>query len=145
MDLSNSPTYRMAVTQSRANRAFKLKMAQLLRQHNLTMMQWTIIGLVHDGGKAGLRISDLAQELDTSMAFVTTTVNMLEAKGMVQKSSHERDSRAKLVRIADSFKSKVTAVEKDLHSHIEKWLGEKVSAKDLATYMQVLSVIAESE
>lgn len=145
MQSSNSPTYRMAVTQSRANRAFKLKMAQLLRQHNLTMMQWTIIGLVHDGGKAGLRISDLAQELDTSMAFVTTTVNMLEAKGMVVKSSHDRDSRAKLVRIVDSFKSKVNEVEKDLHQHIEKWLGEKVSAKDLATYREVLAAIAEAE
>lgn len=142
---ANSPTYRMAVTQSRANRAFKLKMAQLLRQHNLTMMQWTIIGLVHDGGKAGLRISDLAQELDTSMAFVTTTVNMLEAKGMVQKSSHERDSRAKLVRIADSFKPKVNSVEKDLRSHVEKWLSEKISVKDLAVYRQVLNAIAEAE
>jgi len=145
MGHSDSPTYRMAVTQSRANRAFKLKMAQLLRQHNLTMMQWTIIGLVHDGGKAGLRISDLAQELDTSMAFVTTTVNMLEAKGMVQKTSHERDSRAKLVRITDSFKSKVSAIEKDLYGHIEKWLGEKINAGDLATYRKVLDVIAEAE
>jgi DNA-binding MarR family transcriptional regulator len=135
----------MAVMQSRANRAFKLKMAQLLRQHNLTMMQWTIIGLVQDGGKAGLRISDLAQELDTSMAFVTTTVNMLEAKGMVQKTSHERDSRAKLVRIADGFKSKVNAIEKDLHGHIEKWLGERVNAKDLAAYRKALDLIAEAE
>lgn len=145
MGATNSPTYRMAVTQSRANRAFKLKMAQLLRQHGLTMMQWTIIGLVHDGGKDGLRISDLAQELDTSMAFVTTTVNMLEAKGMVQKSSHERDSRAKLVRIVDAFKPKVAEVERDLYAHIEKWLGEKVNAKDLATYRQVLGAIADAE
>lgn len=142
---SSTPTYRMAVMQSRANRAFKLKMAQLLRQHNLTMMQWTIIGLVQDGGKAGLRISDLAAELDTSMAFVTTTVNMLEAKGMVQKTSHERDSRAKLVRITDSFKSKVKAIEKDLHSHIEKWLSDKVGVKDLETYRKVLNAIAEAE
>jgi DNA-binding MarR family transcriptional regulator len=145
MEFSSTPTYRMAVMQSRANRAFKLKMAQLLRQHNLTMMQWTIIGLVQDGGKAGLRISDLAAELDTSMAFVTTTVNMLEAKGTVQKTSHERDSRAKLVRITEGFKGKVKSIEKDLHSHIEKWLADKVGVKDLETYRKVLNAIAEAE
>jgi DNA-binding MarR family transcriptional regulator len=145
MRLSNTPTYRAAVTQSRANRAFKAKMSDLLKGHNITMMQWTIIGLVNDAGKDGLRISDLAGELDTSMAFITTTVNMLEAKGIVQKTSHDRDSRAKLVRIVAAFQPKVTEIENDLHSHIQKWLGQKTSAKDLATYFAVLNVIAEAQ
>lgn len=145
MRLSNTPTYRTAVTQSRANRAFKSKMADLLKRHNITMMQWTIIGLVSDSGKDGLRISDLANELDTSMAFITTTVNMLDAKGMVQKSSHERDSRAKLVRLAEDFRPKVAAIETDLHAHMQKWLAEKTNAKDLATYFAVQSIIAEAQ
>lgn len=142
---ANTPTYRAAVTQSRANRAFKSKMSDLLKSHNITMMQWTIVGLVSDSGKDGLRISDLANELDTSMAFITTTVNMLEAKGMVQKSSHERDSRAKLVRLVATFKPKVAEIEKDLHSHIQKWLAKKVNAKDLATYFATLNIIAQAE
>lgn len=145
MRLSNTPTYRAAVIQSRANRAFKSKMSDLLKAHNITMMQWTIVGLVSDAGKDGLRISDLAIELDTSMAFITTTVNMLEAKGMVQKSSHDRDSRAKLVRLVETFQPKVTEIEKDLHGHIQKWLGEKVNAKDLATYFTTLELIAKAE
>lgn len=143
MRLSTTPTYRSAVTQSRANRAFKAKMSHLLKQHNVTMMQWTIIGLVGDAQKDGLRISDLASELDTSMAFITTTVNMLEAKGIVQKTSHERDSRAKIVRLSDDFRPKVAAIEADLNAHIQKWLTEKVNAKDLATYFAVLNTIAE--
>lgn len=145
MRLAKTPTYRVAVTQSRANRAFKTKMAQLLKQHNITMMQWTIIGLVHDAGKDGLRISDLAKQLDTSMAFVTTTVNMLEAKGAVQKSSHERDSRAKLVRISQDFAAQVSEIEATINADIEKWLTQKAGAKDLATYFAVLNLIAEAK
>lgn len=143
MRLLTTPTYRMAVTQSRANRAFKAKLSQLLKQHNVTMMQWTIIGLVGDAKKDGLRISDLAAALDTSMAFITTTVNMLEAKGIVEKTSHDRDSRAKIVRLSNSFRPKVGAIETDLSGHVQQWLGEKATPKDLATYFSVLKALAE--
>ncbi len=144
MELSDLHTYQVAVLQSRGNRAFKSKMSQFLRNHDITMMQWSIIGLVSDSKDSGIRISDLATELDTSMAFITTTVNMLEAKGIVQKAGHERDSRAKLVRLSANFVPKVKAIEAELHTQVAQWLQAKVEAKDLADYLRVLTTIAKA-
>lgn len=144
MKFADISTYRAAVTQSRAQRALKLKVSDLLRQHGITMMQWSIIGLVNESGKTGMRISDLAHELNTSMAFITTIVNILEAKKVVQKTSHERDSRAKVVRMHDSFRPKVEAIEASLHTQMGDWLNTRASQKDLAIYFTVLNSLAES-
>lgn len=144
MKFSDIPTYRAAVIQSRAQRAIKTKVSELLKSHGITMMQWSIIGLVSESGKAGLRISDLASELNTSMAFITTIVNILDAKGVVQKTSHERDSRSKVVRLDPGFKSKVDEIEKAMHAQMEEWLGTRAGQKDLGVYFTVLSSLAES-
>ncbi len=144
MDFTHLTTYQMIALQSRSNRAFKNKMSEFLRDYNITMMQWSIIGMVHDSGPNGMRISDLANELDTSMAFITTTVNMLEAKGLVQKAGHERDSRAKLVRLSEAFQPKVAVIEAGLHEQIYTWYESRLSLRDLGIYLQSMSIIAKA-
>lgn len=144
MKFTDIPTYRAAVAQSRAQRALKIKVSELLKQHGITMMQWSIIGLIFEAEKPGLRISDLAKELNTSMAFITTIVNILEAKGVVQKSSHERDSRAKVVRLSDEFKPKVGEIERLMHAQLDEWLATRANKNDVSTYFTVLSKLAEN-
>lgn len=135
-------TYQTAVTQARAHRAFKTRLAALLRPHNITMMQWSIIGMLADAGKSGLRISDIAHSLDTSLAFITTTVNVLEAKGAVQRTIHGRDNRAKLVRLTDSFRPQVAKIEKEIGVAFYEWLATSINKEGLAVYLQVLEQIA---
>lgn len=145
MKFTEIPTYRAAVTQSRAQRALKIKVSELLRSHGITMMQWSIIGLVFEAGKNGMRISDLAKELNTSMAFITTIVNILDAKGVVEKTSHERDSRAKVVRLSETFQPKVDEIETRMHAQLNEWLNTRANKKDLGTYFAVLSQLADSK
>lgn len=145
MQFTDIPTYRAAVTQSRAQRALKIKVSELLRSHGITMMQWSIIGLIFEADKVGMRISDLAKELNTSMAFITTIVNILEAKGVVQKTNHERDSRAKIVRLSDDFKPKVSEIEGHMHSQLDDWLNERANKKDLNVYFAVLAQLANGK
>lgn len=144
MDVKDLTTYRAAVMQSRAHRALKTKMSFFLREHGITMMQWSIIGLVHDSGKEGMRISDIAEELNTSMAFITTTVNMLEAKSVVEKTVHERDSRAKIVRLQKDFQPKVEAIETDLAAKMSEWIYRYMSREELQAYIKVLNLIANA-
>lgn len=145
MKFTDIPTYRAAVTQSRAQRALKIKVSELLRSHGITMMQWSIIGLVFESGTTGMRISDLAKELNTSMAFITTIVNILEAKSVVQKTSHERDSRAKVVRLNEAFQPKVGEIESLMHAQLDEWLNARVNKKDLGVYFMVLNQLADSK
>ncbi|HSE61583.1 MAG TPA: MarR family transcriptional regulator [Candidatus Saccharimonadales bacterium] len=141
----NLSTYQAVVLQSRAQRAIKSSLAAALRAYELTMMQWSIIGLIHEAGEKGVRISDLAQQLDTSLAFVTTTVNMLEAKNLVRRTGHMHDSRAKVVTLDEKFASQVWTVEQAIASEQRQTLYSGLSDSDIETYFKVLRHIASRD
>ncbi|HET9411885.1 MAG TPA: MarR family transcriptional regulator [Candidatus Saccharimonadales bacterium] len=145
MNIKESNTYNDVVLQSRAHRAIKAHLTESLKDHGITMMQWSIIGLVADAGEQGVRISDLAHALDTSLAFITTSVNVLEAKGFVARAGHGQDNRAKLVRLSPEFAPKVGAIEADLKARQNDHLYDGISAKDMNAYFTVLRHLARSE
>jgi len=143
MNTTELTTYQTIVLQSRAHRAIKSYLTQLLKQHGLTMMQWSIIGLVADAGDEGVRISDLAKVLDTSLAFITTSVNVLEAKSFVARAGHNLDNRAKLVRLTPEFAPKVKKIEEDLEHKQQESLYGSIATKDMVAYFKVLRQLAK--
>lgn len=145
MKLPDATTYHNTLTQARAHRALKTKLSYFLRPHNLTMMQWAIVGSLYKAGETGMRVSDLAAQLDTSLAFVTTTLNVLEAKNIVQRDHHAQDNRAKVVRLTDEFKPKVPVIEQEVAEKLRDWLIPAVGHDDLETYINVIHKIAALE
>lgn len=144
MKLSDTTTYQTTLLQARAHRALKTKMSYFLRPHNLTMMQWAIVGSLHGAGQEGMRVSDLAHQLDTSLAFVTTTLNVLEAKNIVQRDHHTKDNRAKVVRLTDVFTPKVGNIEQEVALKMRDWLFPTIGRDDLETYVNVLDKISRA-
>ena len=143
MNTTDLTTYQSVVLQSRAHRAIKAHLTKSLKNRGITMMQWSIIGLVADAGNDGMRISDLAHALDTSLAFITTSVNVLEAKGFVTRAGHAKDNRAKIVRLSPDFATQVAAIEKDLAAKQKAELYKSIETKDLAAYLRVLRHLAK--
>jgi DNA-binding MarR family transcriptional regulator len=143
MKHSSLPTYQAVVLQSRAHRAIKESLTRLLRNHGITMMQWSIIGLIADAGKGGMRISDLAQKLDTSLAFITTSVNVLEAKSLVYRVGHARDNRSKLVHLNPDFAPRVATIEAEVSKKQMAEVYHAISPTDLTIYFNVLSALAK--
>lgn len=144
MDLTEITTYQGLVYQSRANRSFKTFVQRILREHNLTMMQWSVLGFIKDAGKAGVRISDLAKKVDSSLAFITNSVNALEAKSMVFRMGHETDNRAKLVCLQPGYRKRLDALEQDLRNQLHEWFAKHVDRAELETHVKVLHDIAKS-
>ena len=142
MKITELTTYQTIITQARANRVLKSRTSYFLRSYNITMMQWAIIGSLSAGGKDGMRVSDLAHQLDTSLAFITTTLNVLEAKNIVSRASHEQDNRAKIVHLTPEFEPKVAAIEKELGKKMCDWLIPAIGEDDLLTCIQVLGKIS---
>lgn len=136
-------TYRSGVLQAKAHRLLNRKMAEFLRPYDITCMQWFIIGLVHDAGPAGIRLTDLMQQLDTTLPFITTNVNMLEAKGAVEKHAHATDNRTKMVSIRPLYRPTVKSIEEKLRQHLRQLLyaNDAISREELQVYMRVLSKI----
>ena len=145
MKLSDTTTYQNTLTQARAHRALKTKLSYFLRPHNLTMMQWAIVGSLYRAGDAGMRVSDLASQLDTSLAFVTTTLNVLEAKNIVERAHHAKDNRAKVVHLTAEFIPKVEPIEKEVATKMRDWLVPAIGLDEIEVYINVIHKIANAE
>ncbi len=143
MDLKAVTTYQALVYQSRANRTVKAFIQQTLREHNLTMMQWSVLGFVKDAGKEGIRISDLAEKIDSSLAFITNSVNALEEKGMVYRIGHETDNRAKLVCVTPKYRLRLDQIEEELRVQLSTWFAKYIDKKELETHFKVLKDLAQ--
>lgn len=141
--LSELKTYQVGVLQSAAARALKKHKDECLQPHGLSGMQWVIIGTVLDAGPKGTRITDLAKNLDVTMAFLTTTVNLLESRNILERIENRNDSRSRMVRVTKSFKPKCKKIEEDLRVKLRSSIYNKVSPEELRTYIKVLYKFSE--
>lgn len=140
--LANVTTYQSGVAQASAFRVVKRYTAQALREYNLTCMQWFTIGTILDAGTKGIRLSDLAKKLDTTLAYMTTTINLLESRGIVCKKAHRYDARTKLVSIENSYKKTCRVIEKDLREKLRELLYQNIEHEELQNYVKVLYKIS---
>lgn len=139
-DLSQITTYQSGVAQAAAHRLINRVVTDFLLAYGLTPMQWFAIGYIYDAGAAGVRPSDLARSLDTTLPYITNTISTLEAKGIVAKKTHGGDSRIKLLSIVPSFASTVQEIEIGLRERMRSELyGEDhISRQELTDYIHVL-------
>lgn len=145
MDLRNLSTYQAGIMQSSAHRALGAFVAQLLQPYGLSMMQWFILGLVHDAGPNGARMSELTKQLDTTMGFVTNHINRLESMKLVSRTVDPIDTRARIVKLVPSARQKVEKIEADLRVGMREGVYSRVSSAELMTYLKVLSKLTDIE
>lgn len=144
MNLSHITTYHAGIVQARAYRILKGLMTDALKKHGLSMMQWAIVGLVYDAGKKGIRITELAKKLDTTLAFVTNHINVLESKDLVRRELDEADSRVRVVILNAKHRKSVKSIEKEVRSDLRKVVGDNISLRELAIYVKVLEKISNT-
>jgi DNA-binding MarR family transcriptional regulator len=145
MGLAETPTYYAGIMQSKAYRVLKQLMAKLLKKHDLTMMDWAMLGLVYEAGRKGIRITDLAAQLDTTKAFVTNHINLLEAKRLVSRAVDVTDTRARIVKLEPKARPKVAQIEKELRADMREHLYGTIAPSELEAYVRVLNQIASIE
>lgn len=144
-DISQITTYQSGVMQSSAHRILGRIKTEYLSQYGITSTQWFVIGYVYDAGDAGLRLNDLMKILDTTMPFITTIVNHLESKNILQKVSSTDDSRVKIARLNPAYSSTVEEIESGLREELRQKLytDDHITREELSTYIKVLSKITQ--
>lgn len=85
-------TYKLLTKRSKQLREQNSELLEVLG--NVTVAEWMVLGYIHE---KPIRISQIAKELDCSMAYCTNRVSDLCAKGLVQRKSDNVDQRAKRV------------------------------------------------
>lgn len=141
-DLAGITTYQSGVAQASAFRIVKRHTAHALRDYNLSCMQWFTIGTVLDSGSKGIRISDLAHQLDTTLAYMTTTINLLESRGILCKKAHKFDARTKIITVERSYQKTCAEIEHALRNKLREVLYSNINHDELSTYVKVLYKIS---
>lgn len=143
LDLGVISTYKAGVVQSQAHRKLKKAVADFLKPHNLTMMEWFVLGLIKDAGEDGIRMSDLSNELQTTLPYTTNLINHLTNKGFVSRRTDTSDSRSKILSLSPEMVETCNKIEIDLRENMRKLIYSNISPDDLSTYVKVLYKIAE--
>jgi DNA-binding MarR family transcriptional regulator len=145
-DISQISTYQSGVMQATANRILGRINADFLDMYSLTPTQWFIIGYAYDAGPSGVPLSNLKSSLDTSMPFITNSVNQLEAKGILQKVSHADDNRVKIAILNPQYKKTVLEIESGLRDELRRKLyaASGITRQELSDYIAVLTKITRT-
>lgn len=138
--LSQITTYQSGIAQASAHRLINRVVTDFLLAYGLSPMQWFAIGMIYDSSPAGIRLSDLAKTLDTTLPYITNTITLLESKGIVKKLTHTGDSRIKLVSIVSDKETMIEEIEAGLRERLrdELYGEDNISREELAIYIQVL-------
>ncbi len=143
--LSNITTYQAGAMQASTNRVLQRHCDEILKSYGLTKMQWLIIGSVLDAGNKGIRITEVTKKLNTTMSYLTTTINLLESKNMLTRKENNDDSRSKLIYINKDFAPKCYEIEKTLRKSLRNSIYTHVNPKEFQIYMKVMYELARSD
>lgn len=142
MDLNKITTYQFGVAQSAAYRNLNKLISGSLKDHELTVMQWFVIGTIYDTGKDGIMLSALSRKLQTGLPFITNTINLLESKAMVTRKSSSSDNRSKIVTIHPDFIKECEQIELDLRAKLDASIYSAIDPADMVTYLRVLHALS---
>ncbi len=136
--LASLPTYTVGIAQASAYRLLKKFTEICIANHDLTMMQWYIIGNVYESGTEGTTASQLADYLDTTVPYITNTINVLETKSILTRVSSIEDSRVKRVVLVGNYSATVQQIEVDIRHKMRSTLYKNITPAELKTYIKVL-------
>lgn len=143
--LQDITTYQAGIAQAAAHRTLQKYCDHVLKPYGITKMQWLIIGTVLDAGPNGIRISNLSQMLGTTMPYMTTSVNLLELKNILARSSNKQDSRSKLVTVSSDFAAQCEEIEMTLRDSLRRTIYADIDPTEFHVYMKVLFQLREIE
>lgn len=144
MDTTDIKLHTTLILEARAHRNLRQYLAAKLKDHNLTVMEWVLLGLVGDHSKSGVSVSDLARTLDVKTALTSVMVSKQVKAGLLSKIASSSDNRLRYVHLTEGGKIKITSIEQALEEGIRAWLKD-VSDEAFDHYLEVVSVIAHNK
>ncbi len=143
--LTDIPTYQAGVVQSQAHRKLKKEVTEYLKPHGLSMMEWFALGLIKDAKNSEMRMTKLAEDLQTTLPYTTNLVNGLMYKGYVTRNHDDSDSRAKILKLVPGVDKKCNEIEYDLRKKMRDLIYSNITPKELSIYVKVLYQIANND
>ncbi len=141
--LASTTTAQAGVIQAAAFRILKRFTDKCLEEYHISTTQWFIIGTVYAAGPEGIRLTELAKQVDTTLSFLTNTVNLLESKGYLARAEHSTDSRSKTIYVPTAMRPKCEMIERELRAKMRDGLYRNIKPADLQIYLKVLFQLSQ--
>jgi DNA-binding MarR family transcriptional regulator len=135
--------FELCLLHARSDRALRGSIASKLEAHDITMMEWLLLGVIQRGNGKGMSMSEIAQTLHVTLPQVTALVNKLLPLRLIKQKSANLDRRSRLVSLTSKGELVLGDASKALNdATIEYFDG--FSKEDIQIYTKVLQKISDS-
>lgn len=117
----------------------------VLSEFSLNSIQWYVLGAIFNtktDKTNGIRITELAKKFDVKSTYITAVVNGLKDKKLVNSKIDPNDARARIVTLTKKGLELIPTIDNRLKNELLNYLENKVSIKELESYIKVLSALA---
>ena len=121
------------------NQGFRQRIAPL----GITPDQFTILRWLAESGEEGLTQSDLTQNMASDPNTITATVRRMEVAGLIRRTPHETDRRAKRVTILPEGQ-RIFLEAQALALDLQKTVLSPLSRAESALFLELLERIAQA-
>jgi DNA-binding MarR family transcriptional regulator len=121
------------------NQGFRQRIAPL----GITPDQFTILRWLAESGGEGLTQSELTQYMASDPNTITATVRRMESAGLLRRSPHETDRRAKRVTLLPEGR-RVFSEAQALAIDLQKTVLSPLSGAEAALFLELLERVANS-
>ncbi len=108
-------SYQVLAKKAKKLRESNAKATDVLKPYGLSTSEWIVLGFITNEVSY---VSTIADELDTSMSFVTNTINSLQRKGFVIKKSNQIDKRIHELHTDSKKLNLIKEIEKNVEKAI---------------------------
>jgi DNA-binding MarR family transcriptional regulator len=134
--------YEICLLHARSDRALRSKIASLLEESQITMMEWLLLGVVAEGPGKGSTMSEIAKSLHVTLPQVTALVNKLLPLKLVKQKSANSDRRSRLVSLTSKGQLVFDENNKIMDAAQQTFFHD-ASEQDLESYSQILTHLSE--
>ena len=138
----NIPTYLSGALFMKAYRLLRFNVTTCLNNFNINPTSWVLLGIIRET-KDGIRLAEAAHIMNVKAPLVTTLVQDLIAKDLIELLPHHTDKRVKLLLLTPTGKIFIKKVEAALEKSLRDILAGTTDT-ELAAFETVLEAIVRN-
>lgn len=124
---------------TKAHKAVRARIYHVLDEYHLTPTDWSILSVTAQAAE-GIRLINVASQLDVKAPMVTTEAAHLINLGLIRRVQHHSDKRAKLLVVTAKGKRLSKLIEQQLETAQQQML-KGLNDKEIATFQKVLETL----
>lgn len=140
---TTTPTFQTALHQLRAHRALTAFFTDFLQAIGLSLSQWVLLGILSE--KGSIRPAQIAGILGVKPPVVTTLVQELHHKGLLQRAPHPTDSRSHVIMLTPKGSNVVIVTEKRLRGEFRAFMHELTLPENIIYARAIVKLAAKTK